>query len=471
VTNLTGGTGRVTLRQVSRHSLQQQVRYKLASIVTRSDLTHRVTARSKRKLKIAIIFMPINEIRPPVFLNSLASSGDLVMDELARRLARSHEVIAYCARGEGQQKVERFDGVEYRRMSTWLDTRLLHREKFRRMTDLVYWRDLPQPLNNSSLWYRNFIGQVIRDPTLPDCDIVHIMNISQFVPVVRARSPKTRIVLHMHCQWLEQFDAAMIERRIDAADLVLGVSNFIAAGVRRRFPSFAERCSHVYNGADIALFARPSGVEPKPKQLLYVGRVAPEKGVHVLLDAFQIVLAQHPDAHLKLIGPESVYPREVLFPACDDPHVLEIEPYFQPGAYAQLLRAKISQFPSGSISFLNDGVKFIELIPHYHSASIFAFPSVCEEACPLAPIEAMASGTPVVATRGGPLPEIVEQGRSGLLVERSNAQSLAAAILQLLSNPDQRDAMAEASFERASVHFSWDRVAADLIEEYERLFV
>ena len=186
-------------------------------------------------------------------------------------------------------------------------------------------------------------------------------------------------MLHMHCQWLERFDAAVIEQRINSADLVLGVSNFIAAGVRRRFPSLAQRCSHLYNGTDIALFARPPGVRPKPKQLLYVGRLAPEKGVHILLDAFRIVLTHHPDAHLELIGPENVWALEAMFPGCADPHLLELGPYFRPGAYAQLLRAKVSEFPSGSISFLNKGVKFIDLAPHYHSASIFAFPSICEE--------------------------------------------------------------------------------------------
>src|SRR5690242_4721493 len=401
---------------------------------------------SKRRLKIAIVFMPINEIRPPVSANSIASSGDLVMDEIARGLARSHHVIAYCAGGKDQQRVEQFDGVEYRRMSTWFDRRLLHRQRVRRLIDLAGWPNEPQPLINSWVWYRRFIGEVIADPALQDCDVVHIMNISQFVPVVRARLPKTRIVLHMHCQWLEQLDATVIERRINAADLVLGVSNFIAAGVRRRFPLLAERCRHVYNGAEISLLARPPGVQPNPKELLFVGRLAPEKGIHVLLDAFRIVLAQHPDAHLKLIGPELVVSREALFPNCEDPHILELEPYFQPGVYAELLRAKVSQFPSGSVSFFNKGIKFVELAPHYHSASIFVFPSVCQEACPLPPIEAMASGLPVIATRDGPLPELVEDGRSGLLVERSNPRALADAILQLLSNPDQRDAMADAAF-------------------------
>jgi glycosyltransferase involved in cell wall biosynthesis len=425
---------------------------------------------AKRKFKIAFIFMPINEIRPPVTLNGLANSVELIADELARRLARSHQVIAYCARGEGQQKVEHFDGVEYRRMSTWLDRRLLHRRKFRRLIDLASWRNGPQPLNNSGLWYRSFIGEVVADPALQDCDIVHIMNISQFVPVVRGRLPKTRIVLHMQAQWLEHFDAAVVQQRISAADLVLGCSDFIAAGVRRRFPSLAQRCRHIYNGADIALFSRPPGVRPKPGQLLFVGRVAPEKGVHILLDAFHIVLAQHPDAHLELIGPEKVIPREALFPVCDDPHVLEIEEYFRPGAYSELLRAKMSKLPSGSVSFFNKGVEFSELVAHYHSASIFAFPAVCNDASPLTAYEAAACGLPIVSTRSGGIPEIVEHGRTGLLVERSKPQAIADAILQLLSNPDQRDAMAQAAFARASTMFSWDRIAEDLLAEYERLF-
>jgi len=427
-------------------------------------------SQSKPKLKIAIIFMPVNEIRPPVSLTTYGSAGDLVMDEIARRLARSHEVIAYCARGEDQQKVAQCGAVEYRRMSTSIDRRIFsHHRKIMRLLDLVYRRNVPQPIFNSSLWYRQFIGEVTADPALQDCDIVHIMNLSQFVPFIRAGAPKARIVLHMHCQWLEEFDAAVIERRIDAADLVLGVSNFIAAGVRRRFPSFAQRISHVYNGADIALFARPAGVLPKPKQLLYVGRLAPEKGVHILLDAFQIVLAHHPDAHLELIGQERVFPLEALFPGCADSHLLEIEPYFQPATYAELLRAKISEFPSGAISFLNDGVRFSKLAPHYHAASIFTFPSVCEESFGMPLVEAMASATPVVATRGGAFPEIVEHGQTGLLVERSDAPALANAILQLLSNPDRRDAMARAAVERASTMFSWDRIAEDLVEKYERI--
>jgi hypothetical protein len=59
----------------------------------------------------------------------------------------------------------------------------------------------------------------------------------------------------------------------------------------------------------------------------------------------------------------------------------------------KLLRRNVSEFPLRSLSLLNQGVKFFDLVPHYHTAGIFAFPSVCEEACLLPPIEAMASGS------------------------------------------------------------------------------
>jgi spore coat protein SA len=163
-------------------------------------------------------------------------------------------------------------------------------------------------------------------------------------------------------------------------------------------------------------------------------------------------------------------PREVLLPVCDDPHVLEIEAYFRSGAYAELLRAKVSQLPSGSVSFFDKGMKFSELVPHYHSAGIFVLPSIWNEPSSLTLYEAAASGLPIVSTRGGGTPEIAEHGRSGLLVERADTQGLADAILQLLSNRDQRDAMARTALERASTMFSWDRIAEDLVEEYKRLF-
>jgi hypothetical protein len=74
-----------------------------------------------RKLKIAFIRHPWSVIRPPVSVATVADSIGLIIDETARRLARSHDVIEYCRRGRSQEEIEQFDGVNYRRVRTLFD--------------------------------------------------------------------------------------------------------------------------------------------------------------------------------------------------------------------------------------------------------------------------------------------------------------------------------------------------------------
>src|SRR5262245_57234164 len=82
---------------------------------------HSPAGQSDRKLKIAFVHQPWSVIRPPVFLTGVADSIGLIVDEMARRLGRSHEVIEYCQLSRGQQSAEQFDGVEYRRASVLFD--------------------------------------------------------------------------------------------------------------------------------------------------------------------------------------------------------------------------------------------------------------------------------------------------------------------------------------------------------------
>lgn len=437
----------------------------LLSISLKGDAT-RASRRHERPLRIAHINQPWSVIRPPVSLNGVCDSIGMIADEITRRIARSHEVIFYNRLGAAQTRIERSEGVEYRRVPNLAD-RLISR--LMAQNDLLGLRNPRRPFISSSLYNRGFIGRIVEDLAKQNCDIVHIHNFSQFAPIIRSRLPNIKIVLHMNCQWLTQLDRAMIERNLSSVDLVLGCSDFIAASVRRRFPSLTERCSHIFNGVDITPFVRPDDVVRKPKTILFVGRVSPEKGVHTLLDAFKLVLAHHPDAHLELIGPDFVPRRDLMLDVLDDPHIRAIAPYFRAGAYAQLLQAKIAALPPGSVSFFNKGMPFAQIVPHYQSATVFTFPSVWEEPFGMPMVEAMASRTPVVATRGGAFPEIVEHGKSGLLVERTDAQSLATAILQILSSPRQAEEMAEAGYRRSLGLFSWDHITDDLMEKYNRL--
>ncbi len=78
----------------------------------------------------------------------------------------------------------------------------------------------------------------------------------------------------------------------------------------------------------------------------------------------------------------------------------------------------------------------------------------------------MAAGLPVVATRGGALPEIVVEGETGFLVERGDSAGLSAAIARLLADPALRAKMGAAGRERVRKLFTWDQSVARLSELY-----
>jgi glycosyltransferase involved in cell wall biosynthesis len=422
---------------------------------------------SDDSLKVAFIHQPWSVIQPPM---DQADSVALLTDKVARRLAqRGCRVICYCRRHRGQLPVERSGGVEYRRAPVSIDRWV---KLGMQALDRRGMRNSAKPFFSSPLCYRQFIHHVIEDLQHRNCDVVHIHNFSQFVPLIRAALPDIRIVLQMHCEWLTQLDASMVEHRLAHADLVLGVSNFLARKVRQRFPGLADRCEYVYNGADVEMLSkRCSGPAPLsgPVRILFVGRLSPEKGVHTLLDAFAAVLRKYPRAELHLIGPEAVVPREMILPFCDDPLVLELEAYYRPGAYAQALRERISGLPEGSVALINQGMRHSELARQYQQATVFVAPSVWEEPFGMPLVEAMASGTAVVATHGGAYPEIVSHGETGLLVERGDPGSLADAILRLLDDPSYRTDLARAGQERAAARFSWDCTARSLLNSYQRV--
>src|ERR1700731_2892725 len=121
------------------------------------------------------------------------------------------------------------------------------------------------------------------------CDVVHIQNFSQFVPLVRRINPQARIVLHMHSDWLVQLDRYLIEPRLADTDQIVENSEYVTGAIRKHFPNHALRCDTVYNGVDIDAFYPPAkdAFCSKRDLIVWVGRLSPEKGVHVLLDAFE----------------------------------------------------------------------------------------------------------------------------------------------------------------------------------------
>jgi glycosyltransferase involved in cell wall biosynthesis len=91
------------------------------------------------------------------------------------------------------------------------------------------------------------------------------------------------------------------------------------------------------------------------------------------------------------------------------------------------------------------------------------------ESCPYTVIEAMAAGVPVVATRVGGVPELVEDGVSGLLVEPGRPESIAVAIGELLADPDRARQLGSAGRRLARERFSVERMVSETVALYEEL--
>jgi glycosyltransferase involved in cell wall biosynthesis len=123
---------------------------------------------------------------------------------------------------------------------------------------------------------------------------------------------------------------------------------------------------------------------------------------------------------------------------------------------------------------LDDSVEFTgkvsveEVVGFYRRAEVAVVPSLYEGFC-LPAAEAMSCGLPVVATTAGALPEVVEDGESGILVPPRDHSALAGAIKRLLSDKPLRQTMGEKGKERVQRHFTWEEATRKTLEVYREV--
>jgi glycosyltransferase involved in cell wall biosynthesis len=211
----------------------------------------------------------------------------------------------------------------------------------------------------------------------------------------------------------------------------------------------ADRVRVIYGGVDPERFDPDGGAARDG--VLYLGRITPHKGVDRLIRALPR------GASLTIAGsighdrkaPESSYPR--------------------------LLRGLAE---GRQVTFAGPVAETD--IPHlYRRAAVFALPTVettcygkpvaITELLGLSVLEAMASGTPVVASRTGALPEVVVDGETGFLVAPGDVEQLQLRLEQLLKDPALARRMGSAARQRALDMFTWDRAAQRCVAAYEEL--
>ena len=220
---------------------------------------------------------------------------------------------------------------------------------------------------------------------------------------------------------------------------------FVSDALRKQYQKFFPRMTNtyvVYNGADERVFyPLPSGNLPKNDvpTVLYVGRLHPEKGVHLLVEAMRVLQTRNVDARCKVIG----------------------SPYTGGSKPTRYVRSLHSSSPS-NVDFL--GYRAVaDTAREMRTADVFCCPSVWLEAFGNVNIEAMASGTPVVASRVGGIPEIAAEGGI-LLVAPDSAIEIADALQKLIEDEDLRLKTGKEGLKSFRKRFTWSAIASQYQE-------
>jgi starch synthase len=262
--------------------------------------------------------------------------------------------------------------------------------------------------------------------------------------------------------------SSWVERTaFEDADAVVAVSDGMRRDILRAYPGVdPERVSVVYNGIDLADWrpnddpdlVRSLGVDPDRPSIVFVGRITRQKGLPYLLRAAG---ALPPEVQLVLCAG-----------APDTPEIM----------------AEVSGLVE-QLGTTREGVVWIdrhlprnELTALLTSATAFICPSVYEP-LGIVNLEAMACGAAVVGTATGGIPEVVDDGVTGVLVPIDQADDgtgtpldpdryvadLAEAMIRVVSDPERAREMGAAGRIRAEQHFAWDAIANETRALYERV--
>jgi starch synthase len=253
--------------------------------------------------------------------------------------------------------------------------------------------------------------------------------------------------------------SSWVERSAYAdANGIIAVSNGMRDDVLTAYPFVDPARVHVvHNGIDTSVYRpdpstaplREYGVDPERPYVLFVGRITRQKGLVHLLRA-----AQQFNDDLVLV---------LCASAADTPEI-EVE---TASAVRELRRVR----GQDSVVWIEQQVPRLALITLFSHALAFVCPSIYEP-LGIVNLEAMACETAVVASDVGGIPEVVEDGGTGLLVHYDSSdpsgfeQDFAAAVNAIAADPLRAAAMGRAGRERAVAHFGWDAIAEQTIDVY-----
>ena len=250
-----------------------------------------------------------------------------------------------------------------------------------------------------------------------------------------ARAQRTGSVFGLLIKLLAPVSHQIERRLLRTSRTVTAVSKTAAEHARRCLPQDGQ-VEITWNGVDSHFFLANTHNSADPTHLLFVGRLAPGKGLEDLVQALELAVSRHPEVKMSVAG-------------------------------GGPLRGKITSLER-HVRLLGHVDSRERLRALYQQAWGLVLPSH-HESLPTVILEAMACGTPVIATRVGSVPDVVADGLSGVLVPPRAPEQLAAAICRLLDDAVLRTRLGAAARRTVEECFTWRVVGGNYLRCYQAL--
>lgn len=291
---------------------------------------------------------------------------------------------------------------------------------------LDWWRGMRDPVGAWKFW------RCLRNLRI---DIVHIHFGGRSVRGLARAATGAKIIMHLHSRILEPQGLVPVSFSARGVDAVVAVSKAVASRV------VDGRARVIYAGIDAPSADSPSPSHGASSEIILgtAGRLIALKGIEYLLQAAAALQSEFPGIRVEIAGA---------------------------GPQREKLEETVAQIGlAGRVKFLGwvDDVQWV--LPRW---DVFVMPSL-EEGFPIAALDAMAAGLPVIASSVGGIPELVVDGETGWLVPPADVATLVSRLRPLLCDPEQRQSMGAAGRDRVRDHFSLVQMTQDFTQLYDEL--